>query len=287
MSAFNFDLIDAAGYGYHRIWAERHYLARLAIIPLIMKFACAVLAYSLSYTDDILRYGLVLLPAVFAEGWVMAQFLRTLLMEERWPTVLPDRDDEAAFARIIVRARGIISSTLVFVLISLASTVLAWGAFEVDAVTKDIMARQGEAGAEAAKSGGASTLLFVPAVAAIFASIWAFRLLWIYIPYAVLMPARDYLQRLGGFMASIRLAGLFLVCMVPLNVLAVMLVQGLISPYGNGLMDAPAYVRFLGIFVGVLADFIVGLLVTAAMAYAMRDIIPHHPDALKGSENRK
>ncbi len=284
-ASFNFDLIDAAGYGYHRVWAERHYLLRLAFIPLIMKFACAVLAYSLGYTDDLLRRGLIILPAVFAQGWVMAQFLRTLLMEERWPMPLPERGDDAGLARVILRARGIISATLVFVLINLASTVLAWGAFELDGMAQKVIENRTEV--PEAENAGANSLLFIPAVAAIFASIWSIRLLWVYIPYAVLMPIGDYLKRLGGFMASIRLAGLYLICMVPLNVLAMMLVQGLLSTSGATLNDVPAYVSFISIFLGVITDFIVGLLATAAVAYAMRDIIPHHAGALKDVASKK
>jgi hypothetical protein len=286
-ASFNFDLIDAAGYGYHRVWAERQYLIRLAFIPLILKFACAVLAYSLGYTDDLLRRGLIILPAVFAQGWVMAQFLRTLLMEERWPMPLPERGDEAAFARVILRARGIVSSTLVFVLINLASTVLAWGAFELDRVAQGVVDQQAAVPSGDAENPGANMLLFIPAVAAIFLSLWSIRLLWVYIPYAVLMPIGTYLKRLGGFMASIRLAGLYLICMVPLNVLAMMMVQGLLTSSGATLDNVPAYISFISIFLGVITDFIVGLLATAAVAYAMRGIIPHHAEALKDVASKK
>ena len=289
MSAFNFDLIDAAGYGYHRIWAERTYLMRLALIPLILKFACAVLAHSLGYSEDFLRRGLIMLPSVFAEGWVLAQFLRTILMGERWPMPLPERGDEAAFARVILRARGIISSTLVYVLISVISTVLAWGAFEMNGMTQAVVDQQAGVApvAEEVAPAGGNPILLIPAVAAILLSIWSIRLLWVYIPYAVLMPARTYLKKLGGFMASVRLAGLFLICMVPINVLAVMLVQGLMSPYGKSLADAPDYVSFLVIFIGALTDLVVGILITAAMAYALRTIVPHHPDALKDIADKK
>ena len=212
-------------------------------------------------------------------------------MGERWPMPLPERGDEAAFARVILRARGIISSTLVYVLISLASTVLAWGAFEMNGLT-EAMVDQQQASVPTPTEGspapaGGNPLLFIPAVAALLLSIWSLRLLWVYIPYAVLMPARTYLQKLGGFMASIRLAGLFLICMVPINVLAVMLVQGLISPYGKSLADAPDYISFAVILIGAVTDLIVGMLVTAAMAYALRAIVPHHPDELKDVSGKK
>jgi hypothetical protein len=37
----------------------------------------------------------------------------------------------------------------------------------------------------------------------------------------------------------------------------------------------------------VITDFIVGLLATAAVAYAMRGIIPHHAEALKDVASKK
>lgn len=277
MEKFSFDLIDSAGFGYHQVWVERRYLLRLALIPFFLKFGCAVLAYALGFSDDLLRRGLFLLPSVFAEGWVLAQFLRTLVLRERWPIELPQVGDQAALDRVLLRARGIISSILVYVLISLVSTVLGWLAFGLD-VTSQEWARIEEGAENSAPPG---PLVFIPAILVLLASIWAFRLVWLYIPYVVLMPARLYLARLGGFMASVRLLGLFLVCMVPFNLIGALVVHTLMSPYGEKLSDLPPAIGFVVILISSVVDLLVSLVATAAVAYALRGIIPHHPDALR------
>ncbi len=267
-----FDLIDSTGYGYHRVWQERAYLLRLAAVPLFIKFILTVCVYSFDFEGEILRRGLIMLPAAFAEGWLLAQFLRTLLMEERWPMPLPSANDELAIGKLILRARGIISATLVYVLIALAANVLSWGGSLV------------ELAAQQASQGGAETkgnpLYLFGALFAMMAMILAFPLLWAYIPYAVLMPLRAYLQRVFGLLPSIRMFGVFLICMVPFNVLAALIAYVLVAPYGDAIDAAPAGVRFFLILVSVCVDLLTALIVTAGMAYALRDVIPRHPAAL-------
>ena len=281
---FSFDMIDAAGYGYHRVWTERHYLLKLSLIPILMKFVAAIAYYVMGFEDDILRRGLFMLPALFAEGWVLAQFLRTLLMEERWPQTLPKERDDVAIARLILRARGIISATLIFVMIQLVSTVVAWGVFQIDHKAQ-ALAEQRAAGA-VADATGADGLMIIPVLGLLVASIWSFRLLWLNIPYAVLMPIRVYLSRLGGFMASVRMLGLFLVCVIPLSVFATLLAQMLVSGTPAD-TDPPALAQFVIMFISAATDMMTALIATTGMAYALRNVVPHHPDALKDVHDKK
>jgi len=98
---FDFNMMDAAGYGFYRVWTERHYLLKLATIPLLIKFACMITVMVLGIQGNILRQGLVLFPGVLAEGWVLAQFLRTLLKGERWPTILPPDIDDTLLDKLL------------------------------------------------------------------------------------------------------------------------------------------------------------------------------------------
>ncbi len=129
MAPFTFNIMDAAGYGYYRVWTERAYLLKLALIPLMIKFACTIALLVLGFQDNILRQGLVLLPGVLAEGWVLAQFLRTLLKDERWPTYLPAEIDDKVLDRLLLRARGIVAAVLAYGLIALASYALRYLVF--------------------------------------------------------------------------------------------------------------------------------------------------------------
>lgn len=284
----SFDLIDAAGYGYHRVWTERHYLLRLALIPILIKFVAAISYYITGWDDDILRRGLFMLPATFAEGWVLAQFLRTLLMEERWPQTLPKERDDKAIAHLVLRARGIISATLVFVLIQVVSTVVAWSVMLLDAGAKTIAEQRANGIQPEGGDALLQSLMIVPVIGLLVASIWTFRLLWVNIPYVVLMPMRAYLAQLGGFMASVRMLGLFFVCVIPISVLATMISQFIVSQSGaEALADAPALARFIIMLLSAMTDMVTALIATTGMAYALRNIVPHHPDALKDVHGRK
>ena len=273
---FTFDMIDSAGYGYHRVWQERAYLMRLAFIPLIIKFILTLCVYAFGYQDEILRRGLILLPAALVEGWVLGQFLRTLMMEERWPMPLPKAGDELAISKLILRARGIISATLVYTLIALVANVMGWGASILDESLKEMAAQQ--ASGELENDG--NPIFFIPALMFIGVMIMAFPLLWAYIPYAVLMPLRDYLIRVMGLLTSLKMVGIFLICMVPLNVLASLLTYALVTPFGDTISAAPAAVRFVLIILSTSADMLTAIIVTTGMVYALRDVVPRHPAAL-------
>lgn len=276
---FKFDLIDSAGYGYVRVWMERQYLLRLALIPILIKFVCAVAVYISGSQGDLLRTGLIMLPGMLAQGWVLAQFLRTLLMDERWPQQLPKERDEVAIAALILRARGIVSSTLVFVLIHVISTVIVWGLLQVAPADPGAV-EQSTAAAE-----GLSVLIIVPLVAFMLASIWAFRLAYLYIPYVVLMPAKVYLARLGGFMTSVWMLGLFMVTMVPITVTAALLANALLSIGGSpDSADPSAIGQFLVMFLSSIVEMVTALIGTAAMTYALRHVIPHAPGTLPDVE---
>ncbi len=177
--------MDATGYGYHRVWRERAYLLKMAIIPLLIKFACTIAVFAMGIEDNFLRQGLVMLPADFAEGWLLAQFLRTLLTDERWPIVLDKMPDERMMSRLLTRARGIVSATLIYVLVSMAGNIMLFGSFAMlgdsafgplkDAENRDVA---GDAVRQSENIDALGTVMFVPSVLALIGLIWAFRLFW-------------------------------------------------------------------------------------------------------------
>jgi hypothetical protein len=284
-SGFSPDVMEASFYGYRRVWSERAYLARLALIPILMKFACMVVIISFEYQDNFLRQGLIMLPASFAEGWLLAQFLRTLLMGERWPTILPQEGDDFAMARLILRAQGIVAATLVYVLILLFEYVLRHGLF----LMEGIAASQAElanvqTGAKEASPAEGNPIMVIPAILMLLGSIWAFRLMWLHIPFSVLMAPREYLRNIAGFVTSIRMMAVFLASMVPLFLVAIMTSQGIANLVGgSGLEDIG---RFAIVLLSVATETVVALIATAAMAFAMRSFLPRSPQAFADAEGK-
>jgi hypothetical protein len=286
MPSFSFSIMDAAGYGFYRVWCERSYLLKLALIPFFIKLACMVAVAVLGYETNVLRQGLILLPGILAEGWVLAQFCRTLLKDERWPTVLPEKIDDNVLDRLLLRARGIIACTLSYALIGLAFFSLRYLAFLMilgDAVNSEeevanLLASSTDADAPAPEM---APIMIVPSIILLAFTFWAVRLMWVYIPLSVLMPIRDYLKILKGPMSSVRLLALFFCTFTPVMFLVAMC-SHLIFGVTEGMGDSAEDIRqFAMIFVSVIAELLIALASTAAVVWAMRDFLPKNPNLLK------
>ena len=91
------------------------------------------------------------------------------------------------------------------------------------------------------------------------------------------MPIGDFLKKIGGFMASVRMMGVFLITMVPCFLLALVLSNGLTALVGGPDSDLG---RFILVIVSVIIETLISLLSTAAMVYVFRHILPKHPQAL-------
>lgn len=273
-----FDLIDSAGFGYQAVWRERAYLLRLALIPVIIKIACTVAVFAFGYEGNYLRQGLISLPAAFAEGWLLAQFLRTLLLLERWPIMLTEEPSDKKLAALLLRARGIMSCTIMYALITFS----AYGLKEIYAFFYELSGA--DRVPENAETSGGNPLLFIPAFLMLLASIWVFRLLWLYIPVVVLMPVGEFLKKLGGFRASFPMIGIFLVSMIPCFMLAIILsniVSALLGGSGSDLG------KFSIMIISVLIETLISLITTASMVYGLRKILPKHPAALPDLQKDK
>lgn len=276
-SGFSSDVMESVFYGYQRVWRERAYLARLALVPVLMKFACMVIILSFDYQEDFLRQGLIMLPATFAEGWLLAQFLRTVLLEERWPISPPQYLTASTMAPLILRARGIVSATLVYVLMSLLEYALRHGLFVMET-----MATSQARVASAQTTAEGSPIMMIPAVLMLLGSIWAFRLMWLHVPFSVLVGPREYLTNIAGFLTSIRMLAVFLASMIPVFLAAMLVSKGIASlVQGTGLEDAGGFVI---VFLGMVTQTGVALVATTAMAFAMRGFLPKAPHAFADAE---
>lgn len=279
MSQFNFNIMDAAGYGFYRVWGERVYLLKLATIPLLIKFACMIAVMVLEIEGNILRQGLILFPGVLAEGWVLAQFLRTLLKGERWPTILPADIDDKILDKLLMRARGIVAATLAYGLISLALYMIRYLAFGLmlgdfqathDDVS-DLLARP-ELGSQ--EKADMNPWMIFPLLLSVVGLLWGFRLLWVYIPLSILMPVDEYLTKIRGIMSSVKMIILYFCTMVPV-MFVLIVISRLVFGISEGILDnGESVARFIMLFFAVIADTVVWLVSTAAFVWAMKDFLP-------------
>lgn len=277
------DMIDSVGFGYRAVWRERVWLAKLMIIPILIKFASLVAILSFGYEDDFLMQGLILLPSYFAEGWVLAQFLRLLLMEERWPILVDAMPEGPELERLILRARGILSSILIFVLWNLLLALAIFGIFKLYAhfgISLDqVLGRSDTPPSEEAV---AQLMPIMIGIAVIIMA--AFRLWFLYVPFAVLVRPKAYLYATRGFTSSLRMLAIFIMSWAPINLIA-SLVVGLIAGLLAGTQDG-RIVQFLMMLIQVVSMTLISVVVTAAMAYALRDMLPRTRKALSEPDDK-
>lgn len=290
MSQFNFNMMDAAGYGFYRAWVERAYLLKLMMIPLIIKFACMISVTALGVEGNTLRQGLIMFPGIIAEGWVLAQFLRTLLKNERWPTVLPNDIDDKLLDKLLTRARGIIASTLAYALIGLSAYFIRYitfglvtGDFGANSPTtsEEISTMLNDVDGADGKGFQMNSALFLPLLGLTVLMFWAFRLMYVFIPLSVLMPIKDYLKALGGMMASVKMLVLYFCTMTPIMFVTIMISRVVFTMADNLGEVGDGAGRFVMIFVAMFAEILVALVSTTAFVYAMKDFLPKDTDLLK------
>ena len=66
----NFDFVGVTNQAYHTVWMNRTSLLKIAGLPLMIKFGCLAAILFLGFEGQILRHGLIMLPAYFAEGFL-------------------------------------------------------------------------------------------------------------------------------------------------------------------------------------------------------------------------
>ncbi|MAM34571.1 MAG: hypothetical protein CMH28_05820 [Micavibrio sp.] len=258
-----FDILTATKQGYKTVWDERAYLVKLALIPVIIKIICFFVAYSLEVYQGTFSYPLFMLPAYFAEGWLIAQFLRTTLTGERWPVRVKGSVEEH-FDWLVMRARSILACILTYVLIAMAHG----GALVFLVKFRELAEEQ-----EAALAGDGNPMLVFGALALIGLLLWGFRLLWLHVPMILLVPVRNYLKFLGGMMSSFHMLAVWMLSIIPVFFLMMFITSLALGPTGGALADAPPFLSFLFIGLNLVAETVTAVIASVAMAALIKPLL--------------
>jgi len=252
----SFNILPAVENAYRMTWVERRYLVRLAAISFFLKLVCYLTAFSLGYQENYLTLTLFLLPALFAEGWMLSHYSRLIVLGHRWP-FQPTGNMEEDLKVLSVRARGVMGGLLVFVLINMALGALM-------ALVSPYVPADPKAAEHLPPQIG---MLFF---ALLVFSFWGFRLTWLYIPYALNIGGMRYLKALGGMKASLPLIGTWVLCFVPFIVL-VQISASFFAPLAEGL-GGKAASCFVMVILTVAFDTLKNILSTAAITYGLMEI---------------
>lgn len=262
----SFDIINAVGGAYSTSWNARRYLARLAFVPIALKLICYVVVWVFARGEDGVGYNyltfmLIMLPALFAEGWMLSHYTRYMILGQTWP-FRPTGNMEADMVALKARARGVISGTLVFVLINMAMGFLIAMAnlymmpyLHLDAA--------GDTSQIPPYLGFVSMLMLI-------GLFWAFRLLWLHVPFALNIEARDYLCMVKGFQTSFYMIAVWLVCFMPFFVVLQLLAALTSVPFNMAFGQTGS--DFIMILLTVFADTFKSIVATAGITYGLKEI---------------
>jgi hypothetical protein len=272
------DVIGAVDSGYRTVWAERHYLLRLALVPLAIKIICLGLVVALGWESNFIRHSLVMLPASLAEGWMLAHLVRLILLNQRWP-FRPTGDTATDSLNLDHRARGIMGGAVLYVLIKQvqAGFLSVMASLQAAAVTTTIPSTDPAISAAAAAP---SPVIAIAALAALVLTLWAFRLMFLYIPVAAGTSMAPILRVKGSFILSLRVIGVWLVSVVPCLLLMIFFMSSILPPSVEAGVPAPlnmAQQSALVVFQAI-GDSLMMLISTAALAFALRSVLyPQSP----------
>jgi hypothetical protein len=241
-----FDFVDSAAQGYQFVWDKRQMLVRLSFLPLMVKLGSFAAVILLGLEGNFLRQGLFLIPSYFAEGWLVCMVVRHAL--------LPGREAEGP-----AYVKAIIAPMIVYVLIQLIMSLLSALA----------LTGQAQAPAEAPPPTGEA---FVAALLMLVFTVWAFRLIWLYIPVVLGYSVKDFLARVKGFQTSFYMIGTWLLCFVPFGLFLVIMSQLVLAvfPAQGEVLSLPYMVVMAAIQAAV--EMLVALVSSLAMAYGIRSI---------------
>lgn len=258
------DIIDSCISAFTFTWINRAYILRVLFIPFLIMFTALSFTYYMKFDDSVIRQALCLLPAQFAEGWMIAQILRAVLLNQTWP-VKYIKDGEFNQALFQDRSKAIKCTIIIFVLIQMAVHAL-WAVLEQG---YGIINSVDISETRETKMGMAETLVLLFGIGL---SIWAIRLTFIYIPAVANCSPMYLLKSMGtGFWPSVRLIGAFLFCSIPVQFVALML-QSLLELIFDPMLGE-TITDYIITLINVFFTMVIAIIINIAIAISYKNII--------------
>lgn len=249
-----FNIIDAAQYAYKIVWQERHYLLKLAFVPLIIKLLCFFAAVHFDDSNSIIRLSLFMLPAYFAEGWMLCHFVRLMTNGQRWPMVITgNQEEDLKTARM--RGRPLIAGIIGFVLINMAMAVY-FQTFTAFVPPEMLTGEPVDPNTMPPQNAFVITMMFVLMIV-------VFKYVWLYIPLASNSGFMPYIHKTRGLMMSLRYIALWIICFLP-TIFVMQTFMSLVSFQGDG-----EQVNYAAGLIRICLDTVKNLICTAGFTFAM------------------
>lgn len=244
----SFDLINAVGHAYHFVWHNRRNIGRLVLLPLIIGLLCYSVVALLDYEQKYLRQAIILLPAFFAEGWMIVYLIRFIFRDPDKKTAVPmlhaDKNMQI----------GIVMYVLIkYLLFGVMG--LMWMSFD-EAATLSL-------------EGEPSSRLMAITVSIMFVALLFFRFFWLYIPAVLGITLKSYLYHTRGFQVTLQMAGVWLISFMPFFLLFSFVGSIVVSPY-EGVTPLPLTPKIILTTLQLFMELLVDIVSTASIAYGIK-----------------
>ena len=262
-----FDFVESAAAGYRYVWRERHSLLPLAAMPLAVKVGSYAAIYLLDLNENVLRQGLLLLPAHFMEGFIVVLAIRMAVFGEQYHHLVKSNDVETYPKG---QRRAIMAGVIVYLFTKLVSSFLSGWV---------VIAQQVEKMPGMPKPAPQDGGIYVTSIMVTLFLLWAFRFFWLYVPVAMGIPMTSFLERIKGFMTSVYMAGFWMLCFVPMAVILVGIAKAMMFLFPETSGGGLAFSNIVMAIVQPVIELIIALTSSVGMAYAVRAIMsdPQHP----------
>lgn len=249
MSDGYFNIFAAVRRAYIFIGMNRGYLARLAILPLALHLISGLAVNYYRPEASLIEITIWMFPASVALSWLVFLQTRLLLLGEsvdRLPQDAGYLQDRARVMQLCVIIMLLFQMTC-----TIFSTCLQWILLQQQ---PDVEPK-------------ASILPFLFLVMGVM--LWGLRFSALHILAVVDYPFRPFLRRVRGMEFSLRLLGMGMLCVLPVWLLLTILLEMFFGDVEK-LTQAQAT---MGIIIGAPVSILIPLLLNAAAAYAIKDIL--------------
>jgi len=262
----DFQIINSTSRAYQFVWNNRVICARYGVFPFVAQLLCYAALVMMGMEDNILRQGLFMLPAYFAEGAVICLLVKFALdslpnQGALFTTEHPLKDTQSEDHKTRLTA-----GTIMFVLVQIAFVVgiSLWLRF---------MIANGMFSEQPAEPNASTAFI---SMAIFMIALWSIRLAWLYVPIIMGFGMKRYLRVVSKFTSSFYMIGIALLCSIPVMFGTWIVMQFVIAAMGvtpdNLTMTANLTLSVFQIFAGLLTT----LLTSIAMAYALYPLMSGH-----------
>lgn len=260
----SFDIIESGGKSYKLFWEQRAYLVRLAAIPVLLKILSWNMVLALGWEADYVKQAMVMLPAYFAEGWMVSHFVRLIFFGQTWP-FRPTGNVNKDMEQLHDRALGIMRGTLCYVVIQFLMSGLV-------AIIYEFMKGQPETIDPSTLNAEMTFTMFFGSCVLLGLIIWGFRFVWYYIPAAVNHPLKSFNFKIREFNTSFYILGVWLICFVPLVFLYNIFLSEVFPSAGKDAGNF-ATIKIVRDMCTQIMDTVIVFITTGGIAYGFGQII--------------